>query len=69
MEYSNNKLSVIGYLVMSVALVSCQSGQESKRENTNSQVISKFAVVDFSKTKQVIDGRLHPFEKLYRHRR
>ena len=43
-------------LVFFVALVSCQTGQESKRENTNSQVISKFAIVDFGKTKQVIDG-------------
>ena len=56
MEYLNNKLSVIGCLVFFGTLVSCQSGQESKRENINSQVISKFAVVDFSKTKQVIDG-------------
>ena len=53
MEYLNNKSCLICYLAFFVALVSCQT---SKRENTKSEIISKFAIVDFGKTKQVIDG-------------
>ena len=56
MKYLFEKSSVIGYLVFFALLIFCQTGQDAKRENANSEGISKFAIVDFGKTKQVIDG-------------